>query len=114
MADLTEPRVREIVRDELSVMQVPEKLSTIMERLESLTENKADKADIEELKGEIKALDERMSGEIKALDERMSGKINALDAKQDSLRDLIKSNFRIGVGIAVAILAVLVKLAFFP
>ncbi|GMT48646.1 MAG: hypothetical protein IEMM0008_0185 [bacterium] len=92
MADLTEPRVREIVRDELSVMQVPEKLSTIMERLENLTDNKADKADIEELKGEIKAL----------------------DAKQDSFRDLIKSNFRIDLGLLIAILAVLVKLAFIP
>ncbi len=88
-------------------MQVPEKLSTIMDRLENLTENKADKADIEGLKGEMKTLDEKLTGEMKTLKAEII-------TKQDGLRDLNKSNFRIVIGILLAILAVVVKSAFFP
>ncbi len=125
MADLTEAKVREIVRDELSVKQVPERLASIEVKLEQ----KADKADIEGLKGDMKAFEERMTGKMEGLEEKMTGNLKTLEermtgkmetqkaeivTKQDALRDLNKSNFRIIITILFAILAVLIKSTFFP
>ncbi len=93
MAEISEPRIREIVRDKLSVMQVPEKLSTIMERLQNLTEHKADKADVEELRGEIKG---------------MRGEIKALEVEQKFTRDMIKYNSQLTLGFFVAIFTLLI------
>ncbi|GMT49575.1 MAG: hypothetical protein IEMM0008_1114 [bacterium] len=106
MAEISEPRSREIVRDELSVIQIPQRLASIKAALEH-------KADVESLKGEMASFREEVNGRMDALREELKGEIKTLDAKEDSLRDLIQSNFRITLGIAAAILFRLI-IWFFP
>ncbi len=89
MAEISEPRIREIVRDELSVMQIPQRLASI----EASLEHKADKADVEELRGEIKG---------------MRGEIKALEVEQKLTRDMIKYNSRLTLGFFAAIFSLLI------
>ncbi|GMT50072.1 MAG: hypothetical protein IEMM0008_1611 [bacterium] len=101
MAEISEPRIREIVRDELSVMQVPQRLASI----EATLEHKADKADVESLKGEIASLREEVKGEIKG----MQGGLKALEVEQRLTRKFIKTDSRILIGISIAILLLLIR-----
>ncbi len=119
MAEISEPRIREIVRDKLSVMQVPQRLASI----EATLEHKADKADMEslrgevasfreELKGEMASLRGEMQGEIKGMQgkmEGMQGGIKALEVEQRLTREFIKTNSRILIGIGIAILLLLIR-----
>ncbi len=60
MPELNESRVREIIRDEITVMQIPERLAKIEEqnreinlKIDRLDKFKADKSDIERLENKI-------------------------------------------------------------
>ncbi|HEO65237.1 MAG TPA: hypothetical protein ENI73_05120 [Spirochaetes bacterium] len=99
MAELNEPRVREIVRDELSVMQVPEKLSVIEEQNRIILETMASKAELEALRQELK-------GDIKGV----KGDIKALLVEQQLTRDFIKYNSRLTLGFFITITVLLIGL----
>ncbi len=77
MAEISEPRIREIVRDELSVMQVPQRLASI----EATLEHKADKADVESLRGEVASFREELKGEIASLRTELKGDMASLRAE---------------------------------
>ena len=96
MPESDESRVREIVRDERSVMQVPERLAVIEEQNRIILETKADKAEIE------------------ASRQGMLGKFNTLEVEQKLTRDFIKHNSRLTTGFFITIIVLLIGLLLKP
>ena len=92
MAELNENRVREIVRDEMSSLHIPERLIAIETKLDQ----KADKVDLEKVIMQITTLQTDVS---------------SLKTGQRSLRDEMQNNFKFIIGFFITILALLIGMA---
>jgi len=134
---------REIVRDELSIMQIPERLSIIEEQnrgikttLNIVMKQKADSLEVEALRYDVKAeianghteVTEKIAevrteiGELRTeVTEKIGelrGDINTIKVEQTLTRDLIKHNSKLALGILFGILSfvvgIFVKIIFLP